>query len=140
LEQAFIVYRLPPLSRNLRNELKTKRKIYFYDNGIRNAIISQFQPINLRNDIGALWENFLLAERRKAFDYQRIGVNRFFWRTTSKKEINYVEERNGKMYAFEFKWSPKKQPKFPTAFTTAYPEHELRVVNRDNFSDFVVGN
>lgn len=139
LESAYIIYRLPPLSRNLRKELKTKRKIYFYDTGIRNAVISQFQPIDTRQDIGAIWENFLLAERTKHLAYQRKFTNRFFWRTTDGQEIDYVEERNGKFHAFEFKWNPKRKVRFHKAFLEAYPEHTTTVVNRDNYIDFITG-
>ncbi|MEO0626807.1 MAG: ATP-binding protein [Bacteroidota bacterium] len=137
LERAYIIYRLPPLSRNLRKELKTKRKIYFYDNGIRNAVISQFQPLANRQDIGALWENFLLAERLKYLSYYRLYSNRFFWRTADQQEIDYVEERDGTMWAAEFKWNPKKQVRFSDTFLRAYPEHQLSIVNRDNYFDFI---
>lgn len=137
LERAFIIYRLQPLSRNLRKELKTKRKIYFYDNGIRNAVIGQFQPLSQRQDIGALWENFLLSERRKVSEYDRLYGNYFFWRTKDQQEIDYVEERDGKMHAFEFKFSAKRTVKFPKAFLEAYPQHTTAVINRQNYADFV---
>lgn len=139
LESAYIVYRLPPLSRNLRKELKTKRKIYFYDNGIRNAVISQFQSVETRQDIGPLWENFLLAERTKYLAYHRKFVNRFFWRTTDGQEIDYVEERDGVFHAYEFKWNPKRKTKFHQSFLNAYPAHTTTVVNQDNYFDFIVG-
>src|SRR5690606_6271522 len=102
LEKAFIVFRLGSLSRNLRNELKKSRKIYFHDNGLRNAVINDFNPVNLRNDTGALWENFLMSERIKWLGYQRLFTNRYFWRTTVQQEIDYVEERDGVMQAYEF--------------------------------------
>ncbi len=137
LERAFVIYRLPPLSRNLRKELKTKRKIYFYDNGIRNAIISQFQPFDLRQDKGPLWENFLLTERLKTLHYNRLYANRFFWRTKDGQEIDYVEERDGCMWAYEFKWSPKRQATFSASFLNAYPEHATRTINPTNYFDFL---
>jgi uncharacterized protein len=138
LEKAFIVFRLGALSRNLRNELKKSRKIYFYDNGIRNAIIKQFNPLALRNDTGALFENFMISERRKYLEYNRLAVNSFFWRTHAQQEIDYIEERNGKLYAFEFKWKSKYVKKFPTAFLNAYPNHETCVFTSNNYETFIL--
>ncbi|MEI6408803.1 MAG: ATP-binding protein [Bacteroidota bacterium] len=137
LEQTFIIFRLPPLSRNLRKELKRKRKIYFYDNGMRNAIIAQFQPLELRQDVGALWENWLISERKKTLHYQGIHANTFFWRTQDQQEIDYIEERDGKMWAYEMKWSAKAKPSFSKTFTQAYPEHELQFINRDNYFEWL---
>lgn len=137
LEQAFIIFRLPPLSRNLRKELKRKRKIYFYDNGLRNAVIAQFQPIELRQDVGALWENWLISERKKTLHYSGIQANTFFWRTQDQQEIDYVEERDGKMWAYEMKWSAKAKPSFSQTFTQAYPEHVLQVINRENYYEWL---
>jgi predicted AAA+ superfamily ATPase len=139
LEQTYIIFRLPPLSRNLRKELKRKRKIYFYDNGIRNAIIAQFQPLELRQDVGALWENWLISERKKTLHYQGIHANAFFWRTQDQQEIDYVEERDGKMWAFEMKWSAKAKPAFSKTFINAYPEHELQLINQDNYFEWLAG-
>eukprot|EP01035_Chromulina_nebulosa_P040785 gene40785-55132_t len=107
LEKAFIVFRLPSFSRNLRNELKKSRKIYFYDNGLRNAVIKQFNALAFRNDVGALWENFLVTERMKTLEYQRVFANRYFWRTHAQQEIDYIEERGGQLHAYEFKWNAK---------------------------------
>ncbi len=137
LEQAFVVFRLPPFSRNLRNEISSSRKIYFYDNGIRNAIINNFNPIALRTDIGALWENFLVCERLKANHYQQRFVSSYFWRTHAQQEIDYVEDSEGKLHAFEFKWNPKARARFPKTFTNAYPDAPTRVISRDNFEEFV---
>lgn len=137
LEQAFIIFRLPPLSRNLRKELKTKRKIYFYDNGIRNSIIAQYQALELRQDTGALWENYLISERRKYLHYHNLFANTYFWRTQDQQEIDYVEERNGFMWAYEMKWNPKAKVSFSKTFTKAYPQHQTQVVHRDNFFDFL---
>lgn len=137
LEKTFIVFRLHSFSRNVRNELKKSRKVYFYDNGVRNAIINNFQPIELRNDKGALWENFLVAERMKFNHYRKLYTNTYFWRTTQQQEIDYVEEYDGVLHAYEFKVNPKTKAKFPTTFLSAYPDHELSIVNPDNFLDFL---
>ena len=138
LEQTFVIFRLSPLSRNLRKELKKKRKIYFYDNGIRNALIAQFQPLELRQDVGRLWENWLISERMKYLHYFRIYANSFFWRTVDQREIDYVEERNGIMWATELKWNPKKRAKLPAAFAKAYPQHEWRIITPENFSEWLL--
>lgn len=137
LEKAFVVFHLSSLSRNLRNELKKSRKIYFYDNGLRNAIINQFNPVGLRSDIGALWENFLVSERMKHTHYNDMYCNRFFWRTLQQQEIDYVEEREGNLFAFEFKWSTKSKPKFPKTFTSSYPKAKMKLITPDNFEEFI---
>lgn len=138
LEKAFIVFRLPSFSRNLRNEIKRSRKIYFYDNGLRNAVIQQFNTLELRNDIGALWENFLISERMKHLHYNTIHCNRFFWRNHAQAEVDYLEERDGKIQAFEFKRSPKTKVKFPKAFLEAYDLDSTRVINSENYREFVM--
>lgn len=130
LEKAFIVFRLGSLSRNLRNELKKSRKIYFYDNGIRNAVINQFNPVGLRQDMGALWENFMISECTKFLAYHRISCNRYFWRTHAQQEIDYIEERNGVMSAYEFKWG-KGKGKIPKTFLDAYPGAKASIVTRE---------
>ncbi len=137
LEKAFIVFRLPSFSRNLRSELNKSRKIFFYDNGLRNATIQQFSPVGLRSDIGALWENFLISERIKYLGNNRLFANRFFWRTQSQQEIDYLEERDGVLYAFEFKWSGMKKTYLPKIFQNAYPEHRFEVINRENYQGFI---
>lgn len=136
LELSYIIYPLTTFSRNLRNEIKTNHKIYFYDNGIRNALIQNFNPIELRNDVGVLWENFLITERLKTQSYHRQFVNRYFWRTKSQQEIDYVEERDGKIVGYEFKWNPKAKIKIPSSFVDAY-NADIQVIARDNFRDFV---
>jgi predicted AAA+ superfamily ATPase len=136
LEKAFVIFKLSPLSRNLRNEIKTNRKIYFYDNGIRNAIIGQLQPVPLRQDIGVLWENFIISERMKFLSNQKIFANMYFWRTAQQQEIDYVEELDGVFYANEIKWNPKKTPKFPKSFLSAYSPNTM-IINRDNFKSFL---
>ncbi len=138
LERAFIIFRLRSFSRNLRTELKRSRKIYFYDNGLRNAVIRNYNPLILRNDTGALWENFLMSERMKYLEYNQIYTNRYFWRTHDRKEIDYIEERDGKLFAFEFKWNKKAKVRFPKIFTTSYPESEIMLITPENFIDFVM--
>jgi predicted AAA+ superfamily ATPase len=137
LEQAFVVYRLSPLSRNLRKELKRKRKIYFYDNGIRNAIIGQFQPLQLRQDVGALWENWLMSERLKYLAYNGVHGNRFFWRTQDGQEIDYVEERDGQFHTWQFKWNPKQRSYVSKTFSQSYPTDDGGSVHRDNYGAFL---
>lgn len=135
LEQAFIIFRLNSFSRNQRNELKFSKKIYFYDNGIRNALIANFNPVNLRGDIGALWENFLISERLKKNHYSHSYVNSWFWRTQTQKEIDYLEEKNGVIYAFEFKWN--KKTKVPADFMNSYPNAIYTTVTPENFYEFI---
>ncbi|GMQ31332.1 ATP-binding protein [Algoriphagus confluentis] len=136
LELACIIYPLHSFSRNLRNEIKTNRKIYFYDNGIRNALIQNFNPFEFRNDIGALWENFLITERLKRNHYHRAFANTFFWRTKQQQEIDYLEEADGRISAFEFKWNPAAKVKKPAVFLETYPA-DFKVISKDNFRDFV---
>ncbi len=140
LEKVFVIFRLGALSRNLRNELKRTRKIYFYDNGIRNALIANFNPLSLRQDTGQLWENFLISERVKFTNYQGMWMNRYFWRTHTQQEIDYVEEYDGKLYAYEFKWGKGKKYSFPKSFVQAYPEHETKVITPDNYIEFITIN
>ena len=137
LEKAFIIFRLPSLSRNLRNELKKSRKIYFYDVGIRNAVIKNWNPVSLRQDVGSLWENFLIVERLKYKSYHSIFSNDYFWRTHAQQEIDFIEDYNGTLHAFEFKWNEKKRGSFSKSFTHAYPNHELLIVNRNNYLEFI---
>ncbi len=140
LEQSFVIFRLSSFSRNLRNELKKSHKIYFYDNGVRNALIANYNPINLRNDIGALWENYLISERIKYCEYNHIYSNKYFWRTHSGQEIDYIEEREGKLFAYEFKWNPNKNIKTPIAFKKAYFDYEFKVINKENYEIFISDN
>jgi len=136
LEKAFIIFRLGPFSGNLRNELKKLRKIYFYDTGIRNALINNFNALNLRTDVGNLWENFMISERIKHNNSREIDANMYFWRTTQKQEIDYVEERRGILSAFEFKWK-KDSFKKPKVFVDAYPGSSVELVNKDSYKKFV---
>lgn len=138
LEQTFIIFRLGSFSRNLRNELKSSRKIYFYDNGIRNAIIANFSQAETRPDIGALWENFLVSERKKKLSYDGMWRNTWFWRTTDQKEIDYLEEGDGQLYAYEFKWNPKAKSKEPKQFAEAYPDSKFAVITPENMNEFLL--
>jgi predicted AAA+ superfamily ATPase len=138
LEKSFVVFKLPALSRNHRNEIKKGKKIYFWDNGIRNAIIKNFQPLELRTDKGALWENFLISERLKQNSYNGNWVNSYFWRTFDGSEIDYIEEKDGKMSAYEFKWNAeKKKVKLPGSFSDSYENSEFRVIDKNNYGEFV---
>jgi hypothetical protein len=137
LEQSFVLFRLPSLSRNARNEIRKGRKIYFYDTGIRNSIIKNFSPLALRTDVGALWENFVLAERLKHNTYTNYLCNTYFWRTTTQQEIDYVEDAGGQLHAFEIKWGAGKAPRFPRSFLEAYPQSTTQLIDRDNFESFV---
>jgi len=137
LQKSFVIFKLTSFSRNLRNELKKSKKIYFYDNGIRNAIIANFNPIILRNDIGALWENFIISERIKYTSYNNLYSNKYFWRTNKQKEIDYIEEYGGKLHAYEFKWNKKVKLKVPKSFISTYPDAELQIINPDNFGPFI---
>jgi hypothetical protein len=136
LEQGFVIFHLPPFSRNLRKELGKQRKVYFYDLGVRNALINNFNPLELRPDVGALWENFFICERLKAVHNQRRHPNIYFWRTYDGKEIDYLEEEGGRLAGFECKWGNEKW-RIPSAFTTAYPESDVEVVNRTNVFEFL---
>ena len=138
LEQVFVIFRLGSFSRNVRNELKSSRKIYFYDNGIRNALISAFQPVNLRSDIGALWENWIISERQKHIHYHKIWTNNYFWRTTQQQEIDYIEEHDGQVFAWEFKWSPKAKARFPQTFLKKYQPQTQEFINSENFEKFIL--
>ena len=140
LEQAFVIFRLPSFSRNLRNELKSSRKIYFYDNGIRNAIINNFNPIALRSDVGFLWENFLVSERLKFNSYHLLNKNSFFWRTVNQQEIDLIEEYGGQLHAYEFKWSTKKTVRLTKTFQNAYPDSSFDVITPNNFYEFLLPN
>lgn len=137
LEKAFVIFRLRSYSRNVRNELKKSRKIYFYDNGVRNAILGNYSPIPSRTDAGALWENFFIAERMKYLHYNKIYAKRYFWRTTQQNEIDYLEESGGSLTAFEIKWKTTSKAKFPLTFTRNYPEAQTHLVHPENFLDFL---
>jgi len=137
LEQAFIIFRLPSFSRNLRNELKFSRKMYFYDNGIRNALLGNYAPAEIRDDLGALWENYLVSERRKLLYNTRSHAKSYFWRTTEKQEIDYLEEKDGVLSAFEFKWNPQAKRKSTKRFRESYHLEAVPCITPENYDSFL---
>ncbi len=136
LEKGYVIFKLGSFSRNLRNEIKVNKKIYFYDNGVRNMIIGNFNDLSLRMDKGALWENFLISERLKQNNYKRSLARSYFWRTRQQQEVDYVEEIGGEIHGYEFKWKPGKQVRLPKTFIERYDASEM-VINRENFRKFV---
>ena len=140
LEQSFIIFRLDGFNRNLRNEIKKGKKIYFYDNGIRNAILNNFNPLNLRDDVGKLWENFLISERMKTNSYHLKNLKTYFWRTHAQQEIDYLEEAEGKFYAYEFKWNDRKKAKIPKNFSETYKPEIEKIITKENFHEFVINH
>ena len=139
LEKSYIIFRLKSFARNLRNELKTSRKIYFWDLGIRNAVIGNFSQVESRTDVGNLWENFVIAERQKKLHYDNSFTLSWFWRTQQQKEIDYLEELDGKLCAYEIKWNDRKaNTKCPEAFTKAYPEASYSVITPKNIDSFLM--
>jgi uncharacterized protein len=138
LEKTFVIFKLQALNNNQRNEIKNSRKIYFYDTGIRNAIIQNFNPLALRNDVGALWENFLIAERVKKNAYHHNYAFQHFWRNYNGQEIDYIETKDGANHAFEFKWSEKRKVKMPLAFQKLYPDCSFSVVSSKDFDGFLL--
>ncbi len=139
LEKGFIIFKLNSFSRNIRNEIKTNKKVYFYDNGVRNMVIGNFNPIELRTDKGALWENFLISERMKQIEYKQSLARTYFWRTRQQQEVDFVEENGGKIYGYEFKWQKKKNQRLPKTFTEKY-NAVTSVIDIDNFREFVIIN
>lgn len=138
LEKGFVVFRLPSYNRNVRNEIRKGKKIYFFDNGIRNAVINNFTSLGQRTDSTPLWENFLVSERVKMLAMRGETAESFFWRTTQQQEVDYIEARQGELSAWEFKWSRKKKPRFPKTFLNAYPEAKTAVVTPDNLDTFLL--
>lgn len=137
-EKAFVIKRIGGFSRNLRKEVVSKAKYYFMDNGIRNAVISQFNPLDSRNDIGILWENFMVTERMKKCAYRNIYGSLYFWRTYDGQEVDLVEEREGKLYGYEFRWSARGKEKAPKDWLKTYTNSEFRIINRENYTEFVL--
>lgn len=137
LEQSQVIFRIGAFSRNLRSEIKSGRKIYFYDNGIRNALIGNLSHLDARADVGALWENYMVSELLKKNSYGLTYARPYFWRTTQQQEIDYVEECDGRMKAYEFKWNPAKKAKVSKTFLSAYPDVEVQTINRENYMDFL---
>ena len=137
LEKSFVVFRLKSYSTNDRKEVTKMSKIYFWDNGIRNAIIDDFRPLELRNDIGALWENFLVSERLKMKAWKDISTKSYFWRNKQQREVDYIEEQYGELTAYEMKWNSEKNHKVTLAFTNAYPTAKTEIITPLNFKGFV---
>lgn len=137
LEQSFIIFRLPVYTRNKRRELSKLRKIYFYDVGIRNAVINNFSPLDQRDDLGALWENLIIVERMKYREYHRIEANQYFWRTYDGSEVDLVEEREGRLYGFEFKWKPRQYPRVLVKWSE-YKGSSYQVITPDEAREFVI--
>ena len=132
LSKVFIIHKVGGFSRNLRKEISKSSKWYFFDNGIRNILVANLNPVELRNDVGQLWENYIISERIKFQQYSGMIVNNFFWRTYDQQKIDWVEERGGQLHAFEFKWSENKHPKAPIGWSKTYPDASYSVVNPDN--------
>ncbi len=138
LEKTFIIFQLNALSRNVRNEIKKGKKIYFYDNGIRNALIGNFQQFELRTDKGALWENFVVSERLKILNYNNYYGSYYFWRTFKQQEIDYVEEKDGHFFAYEFKLNSRKKARLPKSFTESYPVSGFKTISPENIEGFLL--
>lgn len=137
LEKVFVIFKLRGFSRNLRKEVTKSSRYYFYDNGVRNSLIQNFNPLSLRNDVGMLWENYLMVERRKANQFSNRSANTYFWRTYDQKEIDFIEERGGKLYGYEFKWQGEMKKSTMNAFKAAYPNAILNSITRENFEAFI---
>jgi predicted AAA+ superfamily ATPase len=138
LEQSYVIFRLSSYCGNLRSELKNSKKIFFYDNGIRNALITDFRIPEIRNDLGLLWENFLIAERFKKIHREDLWLQRYFWRTKEQREVDYLEVMDGQISAYEFKWNPKPNQRVTRQFTNAYPDAKVTIVSKDNYEDFIM--
>jgi predicted AAA+ superfamily ATPase len=138
LSKVFVIYKVPGFSKNLRKEITKSNRWYFYDNGIRNGIIGNFSRLDARNDVGDLWENYLASERVKYQNYNQISVRNYFWRTYDQQELDWLEEENGLLRAYEFKWNENRKAKIPGAFAKAYPEASYAVINKMNYLDFIV--
>ena len=138
LEKTFVIFKLPGLSRNVRNEIKKGKKIYFYDNGIRNSLIANYTLLNQRTDKGALWENYFISERIKYINYKKLYSNIYFWRTVRQQEIDYIEERDGIFNAFEMKWNKNAKVRFSKTFTDAYKNSETYVITPENYDEFLI--
>lgn len=138
LEKAFVIYKLRGFSRNLRKEISKNSRYFFYDLGVRNALIQNFNPLHLRDDVGTIWENYIVIERLKKQEYTAMTCANYFWRTYDRKEVDWIEERDGKLFAYEFKWNPKAKAVMPKDFIAAYPQSEFARVDRENYLKFVM--
>jgi hypothetical protein len=139
LSKVFVVFRIGGYSRNLRKEIVKNSRWYFYDNGVRNAIIQNFNRLDLRADVGELWENYLAIERKKYLNYRQVHCNHYFWRTYDQQEIDWIEEEGDQLRAFEFKYQLSKKPKAPAAWAKAYPQASYEVIHTGNYLDWIGG-
>lgn len=137
LTKVFVLHKVSGYSRNLRKEITKSSRWYFWDNGLRNLLIANVNPVSQRNDVGMLWENYMISERLKYQKYSKMFVNNYFWRTYDQQEIDWVEERGGKLYGYELKWNPKRKPKAPAAWIKGYPDASFEVINPENYVDWV---
>jgi predicted AAA+ superfamily ATPase len=137
LEKAFVIFTLSAFSGNVRNEIKKNRKIYFYDNGIINSVTRNFNTLNNRNDVGALWENYIISERLKYLQQNQLEAETYFWRTTQQQEIDYIEKKGEQLLAVEFKWTPKTKAKIPVTFLKAYENVSTQIISRENWFEFL---
>jgi len=138
LEKAFVIFKLPALSNNVRNEIKKGKKIYFYDNGIINAVTANFNPLALRTDTGSLWENYIISERVKQLNIQQNEANSYFWRTTQQQEIDYIEKSDNSILACEIKWNAKTKYKIPVTFSVNYANVTSKIVSPENYEEFLL--
>jgi predicted AAA+ superfamily ATPase len=137
LSKVYVLHKVNGFSKNLRKEVTKNSRWYFYDNGLRNAVIANLNPINLRDDIGMLWENYIISERIKYQRYNKMLVNNYFWRTYDQQEIDWVEERGGNLYGYEFKWNPKKYVKTPISWKKSYENAGFEVITPDNYLEWI---
>ena len=137
LSKTFVIYNINAFSRNLRNEISKSKRWFFYDNGIRNTIIENLNDISLRNDVGELWENYIFSERIKYQNNTQMLGSNYFWRTYQQQEIDWIEEREGKLFAYEMKWNPDKKVKIPTGWKSAYPESSFEVITPKNYLHWI---
>ncbi|NCU33458.1 MAG: DUF4143 domain-containing protein, partial [Candidatus Moranbacteria bacterium] len=137
LEKVFVIKRISGFSRNLRKEVTKSHRYYFIDNGVRNAVINNFNPLDTRDDVGQLWENYLVTERLKAQAYRGIYANNYFWRTYDQKEIDWIEEREGRLFGYEIKWNPKRKMSVPRDFMNAYPDAGYEQIDQSNYRNFI---
>lgn len=138
LSKVFVIHKLEGFSKNLRKEITKSNRWYFYDNGIRNALINNFNTLTLRSDVGELWENYLISERIKKQNYTKMELKNYFWRTYDQQEIDWLETQADRLFAYEFKWSAHTKVKIPTAFAKSYPEAEFKIIDQQNYLDFIV--
>ncbi len=138
LSKVFVLHKVGGFSRNLRKEVTKNSRWYFYDNGLRNLLIANVNPIRIRNDIGMLWKNYIISERIKFQRYNKMIVNNYFWRTYDQQEIDWVEERGGKLFGYKFKWNPNRKAKVPSAWKRTYKNAEFEVIHRDNYLDWII--